>query len=122
MAVLQLDPASGGPLAYLGTFLLASGFYGITAFLAARYALGDVAFPRALAVGAVVALVSLLLQQFGPAIVIPVTLAVDFVALRQAYGLALRTTAFVTGIHFTVAVILGITIFNLIRLLSTAPG
>jgi len=122
MAVLQLDPASGGPIAYLGTFLLASVFYGVTAFIAARYVLGAVPLLRALVVGAVLAAVSLLLQQFGPAVVIPVTVAADFVAIQQVFDLELRPTALVTVIHFTVAVILGITIFNLIRLLATAPG
>ena len=122
MAVLQLDPASGGPIAYLGTFLLASVFYGLTAVIAARYVIGSVPIVRALLVGAVLAVVSLLLQQFGPAVVIPVTVAADFVAIRQAFGLEIRPTAFVTVVHFTVAVILGITIFNLVRLLATAPG
>ena len=121
--VLQtLDPAAGSPLAYAGTFLLAAAFYATTAHLAARYVLGDVPLVRAAVVGAVLAAVSVALQRFGPLVVIGVTIVVDFVTIRTTYRLAHRTAALVTLVHYTVSVILGITVYNLISLLATAPG
>lgn len=119
--VAQLDPAAGGPIAYLGTFLLAAAFYSLTAHIAARYVLGSVPFTRALYVGPVPAAVAILLQQYGPAIVIVVSLAVDLLAIRVVYRLRWRTTSLVAVIHYTVSAIAGITLFNLVRLLSTAP-
>ena len=122
MAVFQLDPASGRPIAYVGTFLVASGFYGVTAVIATRFVLSRAYPDRGVLVGALLGLVSLLLQQFGPVVVLPVTVGVDVLAIRTVYSLDLRTATIVTVIHFTVAVILGITVFNLVRLLGTAPG
>jgi hypothetical protein len=63
-----------------------------------------------------------LLQQYGPAIVIVVSLAADFLAIRVVYRLKYRTTTLVAVAHYTVSALLGITIFNLVSLLGTAPG
>jgi hypothetical protein len=123
MTVLaQLNPAAGGVLAYLGTFLLAALFYTLTAHIAARYVLGTVPLKRAAIVGLVPAAIALLLQQYGPAIVIAVSLAADFLAIRVVYRLKYRTTTLVAVAHCTVSALLGITIFNLVSLLGTAPG
>ena len=121
-AVAQLDPATGPPLAVAGTFLLAAAFYALTAHLAARYVLGTVPVLPAVGVGVALAAVALALRPVGPAPVIAVSLAVDAVAIKLLYGLAWRRTAMVALAHYGLAAILGITLFNLARLLATAPG
>ncbi|MDX1747395.1 MAG: hypothetical protein R3324_15775 [Halobacteriales archaeon] len=118
----QLNPATGPPEAFVGTFLLATAFYAVTAHIAARYVLGDVPFVRAARVGPVPALVGLALQQWGPAVVIAVSVVVDYVAIRYSYRLSLKMAGAVSLIHYTVSAIAGITVFNLVRLLGTMPG
>ena len=122
VAPAQLSPASGPPRAYLGTFLLAASFYAVTAHIAARYVLGDVPVRRAVLVGVVPAAVGLALQQYGPATVIAVSVVADYIAIRYVYRLSLRMAAGVSVVHYTVSAILGITLFNLIRLIGTMPG
>jgi hypothetical protein len=117
----QLDPAGGTLVAFVGTFLALTIGYALTAYIAARYVLGEVPAKRALLVGAVPAAVSLLLQQYGPAVAIAVTLLADFFAIRSAYRLENRLAGLVALVHYTVTAILGITLVNLIGLLSTAP-
>ena len=119
---VQLDPAARGPIAFFGTFLVAAVFYSATLHVAARYVLGDVPIKRALVVGVVLARASMLLQRYQPAIVIVATLGLDAFAISAVYRLSWKSTAFVAVIHYTVAVIAGITIFNLVALLSTAPA
>ncbi|WP_435176920.1 DUF7473 family protein [Halorussus sp. AFM4] len=108
-------------VALVGTFLLAVVFYAVTAHLAARYVLGDVPVKRALAVGVVPAIISFALQAYGPAVVIALSASADFFVIRAVYRLKYRTAAVVALAHYTVAALVGITIFNLVRLLSTAP-
>lgn len=108
-------------VALVGTFLLAVLFYGVTAHVAARYVLGDVPLARAFAVGLVPAVIAFALQAYGPALVIAVSAAADFFAIKAVYRLRYRTTVVVTLAHYTVSALVGITIFNLVRLLATAP-
>ena len=118
----EIDPAGGGILAYLGTFLLATVFYGLTLHIAARYVLGTVRLKQAFTVAPILALVSIALQQWGPFVVIPFMLAVAYTAILIVYDLSYKLTLLVSVIYYTVAVIAGFTIFNLVRLLGTAPG
>ena len=111
----------GGIVPVVGTFVVTYLFYAATAHIAARYVLGSVPVSRALLVGVVPAVVSFLLQQYGPAISILVAAGADLVAIQAIYRLQYRTAGIVALVHYTVAAILGITIFNLVRLLSTAP-
>ncbi|PSQ46019.1 hypothetical protein BRD15_10485 [Halobacteriales archaeon SW_6_65_15] len=108
-------------VALVGTFLLAVLFYGVTAHIAARYVLGDVPIVRAFAVGIVPAAISFALQAYGPAVVILLSATADFFAIRGIYRLKYRTAGLVALAHYTVSALLGITIFNLVRLLGTAP-
>lgn len=117
-----LDPAAGGPLAYIGTFAVATIFYGLTLHIAARYVLGDVPVKRAFLVAPALALVSILLQRAGPIVVVPLTVGVAYVAIHVVYDLGHRLTAFVAVIYYTVAVLVGVTLYNLVQLLGTAPG
>lgn len=122
VGVAQLDPATGGPLAYVGTFLAATAFYGLTLHIAARYVLGDVRVTQAFTVAPALALVSILLQQWGPAVVAVVTVSVAYAAVHAVYDLSHKMTAFVTLIYYTVSVILGVLIYNLVFLAGRAPG
>ncbi|WP_255169473.1 DUF7473 family protein [Natrononativus amylolyticus] len=117
-----IDPAAGGPLAYLGTFLVATAFYGVTLHIAARYVLGDVRVRRAFTVAPALALTSLLLQQWGPVVVIPVTLAIAYTAILIVYDTDYKLTLLISVIYYTVAALIGFTVFNVVRLLGTAPG
>lgn len=117
----QLDPSTGGPLAFIGTFLVLAALYGITLHVAARYVLGDVPIKRAFAVGVVLAVASLLLQRYGPAIAIVTTLALDAFAISAIYRLSWRSTTLVAVVHYTVTVIAGITLVNALALIQSAP-
>lgn len=108
-----VDPVGGGPLAVLVTFLLATAFYAVTLHLAAVFFLGDVPSQRAALAAPVPALTSLLLQQWGPEVVIPVTLLGDFLAIRYSYGLPVRSAAALTALHFAFAVALIVPLNNL---------
>lgn len=118
---LQLAPVSGPPLAVVGTFVLAAVFYGTTAYLAARYVLGTAPVLPAAWVGVILAAVALLLGPYGPLTVIAVSVAVDVVAIRQLFDLEWRETGLVTLAHYVLSAILGVAVFNLVRLLS-GPG
>ncbi|MDZ7700967.1 MAG: hypothetical protein U5J98_02245 [Halobacteriales archaeon] len=115
---LQLAPASAPLTAIVGTFLLALAFYAATAFLAARYVLGSAELLPSAGVGVVLATVSLLLGPFGPAVAIVVSLAADVVAINRFLGLDRRDTALVTLAHYVLSAVLGVALFNLVRLLD----
>ena len=119
-AVLQVSPTAGGPLAYLGTFLLAAGAYALTAHIAARNVLGDVPLRRAAVIGLVLAVIVVALQQYG-LIAFAVAIAVDFALIRYVYRLRLRTTGLVTLIHVVVSILLLFVVLSAYRLIGTAP-
>lgn len=112
-ALQSVDPTGGGPVALLVTFLLATAFYAITLHLAAVFFLGDVATQKAAMAAPVPAITSILLQQWGPEVVIPVTLLGDFLAIRYSYKLPLRSSVALTALHFAFAVALVIPLNNI---------
>lgn len=116
------DPAPGGVLAYLGTFVVATVFYGVTLHIAARYVLGDVSIRRAFRVAPILGLFALMLQQAGPALTAAITVVVAYVLIHVVYDLSHKMTVFVTVIYYTVALLVGFTIANLVFLLGQAPG
>ncbi|WP_207586398.1 DUF7473 family protein [Halomontanus rarus] len=120
--VAQLEPASGGLLAYLGTFVVVTIFYGLTLHIAARYVLGDVSVRQAFRVAPILALFSIVLQQAGPAITAGVSVVVAYTLIYVIYDLSHRLTAFVTVIYYTVALLFGLVIYNLVFLIGQAPG
>ena len=113
VALQSLDPTGGGPLAFLVTFLIAVVFYAVTLHLAAVFFLGDVATQRAAMAAPVPAVTSLLRQQWGPEVVIPVTLLGDFLAIRYSYKLPIRSSVALTALHFAFAVALVIPLNNI---------
>jgi len=115
--VAQLVPATGPPLAVLGTVVLAAAFYAVTVHVAARFVLGEVPLRPALGVGVVLAVVSFLLRSHGVALVAGASLLVDAAAIKSLYALDWRPTAWVTLAHFAVSVVLGYALVNLVGLL-----
>lgn len=118
-AVLQAGPdlTGRGPLAVVVTFLLAALFYAVTLHLAATFFVGDVPTQLAATVAPVPALISLLLQQWGPAVVIPVTLLGDGLAIAHVYELDWRPATALTLLHFAFATVLGLALANLLGVL-----
>ncbi len=121
-AVAQIDPAGGSPTAFVGTFLVTAVVYALTLHVAARYVLGDVDAKRAVPAGVVLAAVAFAGQRNQPAVVLGASLLVDYVAIKLLYDRSHKLTALITAAHATVTIILGVTLLNLVALLSTAPG
>lgn len=103
----------GGVVALAVTFLVTVVFYALTLHLAAVFFIGDVPTQPAVMAAPVPAITSLLLQQWGPAIVIPVTLLGDFVAIRFSYSLPIRGSVALTLLHFAFAVAVIIPLNNI---------
>lgn len=120
-AVLQIEPASGDPLAFVGTFILLSILFAVTAHIAARYVLGDVPVTRALLVGPVPAGITLLLQEYSPAIMLLVGLTGDWLVIWRVYQVQPRQVFLITAVHYAVSVLLSLSIASLLALLGTAP-
>ena len=72
-----------------------------------------------LAVGVLclLAVVSLLLQRWGPAVVIPVTVASDVAVISFVYRMRLRTAAVLALLHFAFAAAIGLALYNIIQFL-----
>jgi len=118
----QIDPASGSATAIAGTFLLTAAGYALTAHVAARNVLGDVSAKRAVPIGVILATVAFAGQRNQPAVVLGASILVDYVAIKTLYDTSYKLTALITVVHYTVFVLLGITLLYLFALLSTAPG
>lgn len=118
----QVEPASGPPLAFLGTFLLGWAFFSFTAQVAATFFLGDVPWRRAVVVGIVPAIVNVALISYRPVSILLVALAFDFAAVHAVYRLRYRTAALVTVLHAAASIALGVTVTYLLALFATAPG
>lgn len=115
---MQVDVVGSGLFALLLTVALAWLFYAITLHLAALYVLGEAPHQRAAAAAFVPAVISLLLQRYSPAVVIPVSIVSDSVAIYFSYRLKRRATVILTLAHFTVATLIGIALYNIVTLLS----
>jgi hypothetical protein len=116
VTVLQSAPeiTGRGPLAIVVTFLVAALFYAVTLHLAATFFIGEVPSQRAATVAPVPALVSILLQQWAPVVVIPVTLLGDGLAIVYVYDLDWQPATALTLLHFAFATVLGLVLANLL--------
>jgi len=125
LAVAQVtaeDPAGGGILAFLGTIVVATIFYGITLHIAARYVLEHVSPKRAFTVAPALGIASVLLQQWGPLVVLPLTLAIAYTGIVYVYDLSYKLAGLLTVIYYTLVVIFAFTVYNIITLLGTTPS
>lgn len=120
MLVLQSLPGNGSLTAYVGTFLVLALGYAFTVHVAARYVLGETPFRRALAVGAVPALFSLALQRYTAAIVL--VLLADLAAIHVVYRVNWKRAGLVAVVHYAITVLVTLALFNVLRLLSSAPA
>jgi hypothetical protein len=117
MLPMQVDVTGGGLFAYFVTFLLAWVFYAVTLHLATLYVLGDEPHQRAALAAPIPALVSILLQQYGPAVVVPVSFFSDAFAVYFVYKLGTRMTFILALAHYAIAAIIGLALYNIITYL-----
>jgi hypothetical protein len=120
--VLQSGASSTAP-AVAGTLVSLALFLSLTAHIAARNVLGDVAARKAVVVGPVPAVVAVVVTTLGlnPFVGLALALALDGVAVRAVYTDSTTLAAYVTLIHFVVSVILGTILFGVLVLANTAP-
>jgi len=115
-------PESGGPLAVVGTLVLAWAFFGFTAQAAATYLLGDAPWRRAAVVGVVPAVVTMALIRYDPPVILAVAVAADYAALSAVYRLSRRRATLLTLGHVVASVALAVPLANLVTLLGSAPA
>ena len=120
--LLQVTPAGGGPLAFVGTFLLGWAFFAFTTQVAASFFLEDPPWRRAVVVGLVPAVASMALIRFDTVVILAVGLAADAAAIHLIYGVRYRTMAMMAALHYAVSVVFVAFFAYLLGLLSTAPG
>ncbi|SFR33332.1 DUF7473 family protein [Halogeometricum limi] len=120
---LQSGAAGSPAAAVAGTFASLALFLSVTAHIAARNVLADVPVKYAFVVGPVPAAVAVVFTTFGLNAFVGILLAValDGVAIHYLYGESPRLSTYVTFIHVVVTIILGVVVFGLLTLLSTAP-
>lgn len=115
---MQVSVTGGGLFAYFVTFLLAWVFYAVTLHLASLYVIGDAPHQRAALAAPVPAFVVILLQQYHPAIIVPVSFISDALAIHFAYQLRTRMTFVLTLAHYAIAAIMGFALLNIITYLA----
>ncbi|KAB1187001.1 MULTISPECIES: hypothetical protein [Haloferax] len=123
-ALILQTAASGAPVtAVAGTFALFALFLSLTAHIAVRNVFGDVERKKAFAVGPVPAAIAVVFTSFGWNSFVALALAIgsDFVLVKYLYGRSTRLTAYAVFIHFVVTIILGVILFGLLVLLTSAP-
>ncbi|KAB1192740.1 hypothetical protein GJR96_04500 [Haloferax sp. MBLA0076] len=123
-ALILQTAASGAPVtAVAGTFALFALFLSLTAHIAVRNVLGDVELKKAFAVGPVPAAIAVVFTTFGWNSFVALALAIglDFTLVKYLYGRSNRLSAYVVFIHFVVTVILGVILFGLLVILTSAP-
>jgi len=115
--------AGVSPVSVLGLLVGFTLVLSLTAHLAARNVLGDVPIRNAVLVGPAPAAVSVVVAALElpsiPGLV--AALVLDGALFSYVYDQRARTAAYITLIHFTVTVILGVIVFGLLALISSAP-
>ncbi|KTG08174.1 hypothetical protein AUR64_00960 [Haloprofundus marisrubri] len=122
--VVPLQTTVGSPVAIAGTVGLFALFLSVTAHIAARNVLGDVAIRNAFGVGPLPAGIAVLSTTFGvsAALALPLALAADAALIKYLYDRPWRLTLYVVAIHLVVTIILGALVFSLLALWQSAPG
>lgn len=116
-------PLQVSPVSVVGGFLLLAVFSTFVANTAAYFVLGDAAeLRRAVAPGVATATVMLSAVVLPAYAVIPLALTVDFVAISLSYELNWRGTAMVTAVHYSLTLILAISVSRALAIYQTAPG
>jgi len=112
------------PVSVLGTTVLLALFLSVTAHVAARNVLGDVDPRRALYVGPLPAVISVVGGAFdaSAALLLPAGLLVDGVMFRWSYDQSRRAVIAMTLIHGVVSILLGGVLLLLSILIASMPG
>ncbi len=118
MSVLATSGGVESVLPLLGTVLVATAFYAATMHITARWVIGETPISTAIGVGVGPAIVTVALDPLGPAVVAPLTIIVDGIAIHGLYDRSSRETAGLVLAHVVVSVMLGIALFNLILLVG----
>jgi hypothetical protein len=111
------------PLAVAGTVGLFALFLSVTAHVAARNVLGDVAVRKAFVVGPVPAAIAVVTVAFELPSIPGLGLAIvtDALVIGFVYEQGTRLTALITLIHFVVTVIAGTIVVGVLALFASAP-
>ena len=122
------------PVGIVGGFVLVAVLSTLLANTAAYYVTGESQLQRSVLPGVAVGLCALLaaalpdqVATFGvvvdrPAVVIPIALVTDAVAVWIAYGLDRRGTAMVTVAHYTLLLVVNFVVQRVLAIYQTAPG
>jgi hypothetical protein len=111
------------PLSVFVTTVLFAVFLSVTAHVAARNVLGDVDPRRALYVGPLPAVASVVGGGFAvpAAVTVTVALLLDAAMFRWSYEQEPRVVAVMTVIHAAVTVLVGVVVAGIALLFSTRP-
>lgn len=120
-SILQV---TANPLRVAGTVASFALFLTVTGHIAARNVLGDVPIRNAFVVGAVPALIAVLVTTFNINSFIGLAAAIvfDWAVIRTLYEQSDAMSAYVTLIHFVVSVILAAVLFGVLALIGSFPG
>jgi hypothetical protein len=112
------------PVSVLATTVLLALFLCLTAHVAARNVLGDVDPRRALYVGPLPAVVSVVGNAVAApaAVILPVALLVDGAMIAWSYEQPRRVVAGITLIHAVVTTLLALVLVLVSLLLASMPG
>ena len=124
MEPLLVSAQSPPPTAVLGTVGLLALCLSATAHLAARNVLGDVSPSKALGVGIGPAVVSVGTELLGipGGLGVLLALALDGVVIHLLYGQEPRISAYITGIHVIVTILLGSVLIGGLVIIASLPG
>ncbi|ERG95628.1 MAG: hypothetical protein J07HQW2_02087 [Haloquadratum walsbyi J07HQW2] len=112
------------PLRIAGTVASFALFLTVTGHIAARNVLGDVPIRNAFIIGAVPALVAILVTTFNLNSFIGLAVAVilDWAVIRTLYEQSSSMSAYITFIHFVVSIILAAVLYAVLALIGSFPG
>jgi hypothetical protein len=123
VVTLQTAPV-GSPVSVAVTVGLFALFLALTAHLAARNVLGDVAVTKAFVVSPLPAALAALPPALGvnSFLALAAAVVVDGVAIKYAYGRSAALSAYITLIHVVISIILGTIIVGILLLAASAPA
>ncbi|MFQ3318971.1 MAG: hypothetical protein ACI8UR_001119 [Natronomonas sp.] len=113
MLPLQVDLVGGGPVALVVTFLVATLFSAVTLHLAALWILGDEPHQRAVKAAPVPVVIAMLFSRYNGFIVLALSFAGAFLAVRYVYELTTYGAALVSVFYYVISVIFAFAFGNI---------
>jgi hypothetical protein len=122
--VISTLQVTASPIRIAGTVASFALFLSITGHIAARNVLGDVPIRNAFVIGAVPALIAVIVTTFDINSFIGLISAIilDWAVIRTLYERSITMSAYITLIHFVVSVILAAVLFGILALIGSLPG